>query len=72
MTMEVKRINPSPIPAIQSFSYTKSDSGPDADYPRAVIYDLACELPEYYTKELVDDFHTSVVEFPTYTYVGKL
>ena len=48
---------------------------PDADYPRAVIFDLVCRLPEYtsYKQLDADDFHNiSVVEFPTYTYVGKM
>ena len=48
---------------------------PDADYPRAVIFDLVCRLPEHtsYKQLDADDFHNiSVVEFPTYTYVGKI
>ena len=37
-----------------------------------MIYDFVCTPPETYGKELLaDDFHTTVTEFPTYTYVGK-
>ena len=51
-----------------------SDQPKDADYPRAVIYDLVCRLPEQtsYKQFNADDFHTSVFEFPAYTYVGKV
>ena len=45
---------------------TEVDSGTEADYPRAIIYDFVCQLPELSSKDVVD-----VVEFPTYTYVGK-
>lgn len=49
---------------------TETDSGSEADYPRAVIYDFVCRLPEYSNKGVSDDdLHTSLVEFPTYTYV---
>ena len=49
---------------------TETDSGSEADYPRAVIYDFVCRLPEYSNKGVFDDdLHTSLVEFPTYTYV---
>ena len=44
-----------------------SDSGPSADYPRAIIYDFVCIPPEESSHELI----TSLVEFPAYTYVGK-
>ena len=37
-----------------------------------MIYDFVCTRPEYYTKELDDDLHTSVLEYPTYTYVGEV
>ena len=52
---------------------TEIDSGTEADYPRAVIFDFVCQLPELSSKDVVDDdFHFSLVEFPTYTYVGKI
>ena len=48
-----------------------SDSSSTAEYPRAVIYDFVCTLREDYSKDQDDDLHTSVMEFPSYTYVGE-
>ena len=48
------------------------DGGDSANYPRSVIYDFVCTPPEEYGKDLDDDYHTTFMEFPTYTYTGKL
>ena len=64
-----------PLSMISLLFFIDTDVAPDADYPRAVIFDLVCRLPEHTdNKQLdADDFHNiSVVEFPTYTYVGKI
>ena len=47
------------------------DGGGSAQYPRSVIYDFVCTPPEEYGKDLDDDFHTTLMEFPGYTYTGK-
>ena len=37
-----------------------------------MIYDFVCAPPEEYGESLDDDLHTTLVEFPTYTFTGKL
>lgn len=37
-----------------------------------MIYDFVCTPPEEYGKDLDDDYHTTFMEFPSYTYTGKL
>ena len=38
----------------------------------SVIYDFVCTPPEEYGQSLDGDLHTTLMEFPTYTYTGKL
>ena len=44
----------------------------NAEYPMSVIYDFVCTPPEEYGQSLDGDLHTTLMEFPTYTYTGKL